>query len=252
MKRWYDDVMSMQSISLASPALATDADEGTPVSVKIRERLLAARKRFNANDNISEFMEPGDLEALLDEVADKMKDVLSSLVIDTARDHNTSNTARRVAKMYLNEVFNGRYVAAPTITEFPNAEHLNELMIVGPITVRSACSHHFCPVIGKIWIGVMPNEHTNVIGLSKYARLAEWIMGRPQIQEEAVVQLADLIQLKTQPDGLAIVMEASHYCMAWRGVKDMDSKMINSVMRGAFLKDASLRREFLSLIPGKG
>ena len=252
MKRWYDDVMSMQSISLASPALATDADEGTPVSVKIRERLLAARKRFNANDNISEFMEPGDLEALLDEVADKMKGVLSSLVIDTARDHNTSNTARRVAKMYLNEVFNGRYVAAPTITEFPNAEHLNELMIVGPITVRSACSHHFCPVIGKIWIGVMPNEHTNVIGLSKYARLAEWIMGRPQIQEEAVVQLADLIQLKTQPDGLAIVMEASHYCMAWRGVKDMDSKMINSVMRGAFLKDASLRREFLSLIPGKG
>ncbi len=242
----------MQSISPASPAIATDADEGTPVSVKIRERLLAARKRFNANDNISEFMEPGDLEALLDEVTDKMKGVLSSLVIDTARDHNTSNTARRVAKMYLNEVFNGRYVAAPTITEFPNAEHLNELMIVGPITVRSACSHHFCPVIGKIWIGVMPNEHTNVIGLSKYARLAEWIMGRPQIQEEAVVQLADLIQLKTQPDGLAIVMEASHYCMAWRGVKDMDSKMINSVMRGAFLKDASLRREFLSLIPGKG
>ena len=138
------------------------------------------------------------------------------------------------------------------ITEFPNAEHLNELMIVGPLTVRSACSHHLCPVIGKIWIGVMPNEHTNVIGLSKYARLAEWVMGRPQIQEEAVVQLADLIQQKTQPDGLAIVMEASHYCMSWRGVKDMDSKMINSVMRGSFLKDPNLRREFLSLIPKRG
>jgi GTP cyclohydrolase I len=229
-----------------------DADEGTPVSVKIRERILAARKRFNANDNIAQFVEPGELELLLDEVEDKMKGVLNSLVIDTETDHNTGNTARRVAKMYLNEVFRGRYVAAPSITEFPNAEHLNELMIVGPITVRSACSHHFCPVIGKIWIGVMPNEHTNVIGLSKYARLAEWIMGRPQIQEEAVVQLADLIQEKTQPDGLAIVMEASHYCMAWRGVKDMDSKMINSVMRGVFLKDANLRREFLSLIPRKG
>ena len=241
--------MLMQS---STPAGATGADEGVPVSVRIRERLLAARKRFNANDNIADFVEPGELERLLDEVEDKMKGVLSSLVIDTVRDHNTDNTARRVAKMYLNEVFKGRYVKAPTITEFPNAEHLNELMIVGPITVRSACSHHFCPVIGKIWIGVMPNEHTNVIGLSKYARLAEWIMGRPQIQEEAVVQLADLIQLKTQPDGLAIVMEASHYCMAWRGVKDMDSKMINSVMRGVFLKDASLRREFLSLIPGKG
>ena len=228
-----------------------DVNHGTPVSVKIRERLLQARKRFHSNDNIAEFVQPGELEALLDEVEVKMRGVLESLVIDTDHDHNTADTARRVAKMYLQEVFKGRYVQAPSITEFPNAEHLNELMIVGPITVRSACSHHFCPVIGKIWIGVLPNEHTNVIGLSKYARLAEWVMGRPQIQEEAVVQLADLIQEKTQPDGLALVMEASHYCMAWRGVKDMDSKMINSVMRGAFLKDPNLRREFLSLIPHK-
>ena len=239
--------MLKKSQSPMNPAESTD--EGTPVSVKIRERLLAARQRFYANDNIADFIEPGELEKLLDEVESKMQHVLDSMIIDTDQDHNTANTARRVAKMYLNEVFKGRYVHAPSITEFPNAEHLNELMIVGPITVRSACSHHFCPVIGKIWIGVMPNEHTNVIGLSKYARLAEWIMGRPQIQEEAVVQLADLIQLKTQPDGLAIVMEASHYCMAWRGVKDMDSKMINSVMRGVFLKDPNLRREFLSLIP---
>ena len=150
----------------------SDSDEGTPVSVKIRERLAAARKRFNANDNIAEFIEPGELEKLLDEVEAKMQGVLDSMVIDTANDHNTGNTARRVAKMYLNEVFKGRYVTAPTITEFPNAEHLNELMIVGPITVRSACSHHLCPVIGKLWIGVMPNEHTNVIGLSRYALLA--------------------------------------------------------------------------------
>jgi GTP cyclohydrolase I len=229
-----------------------DDDEGTPVSVKIRERIKVARKRFNANDNIADFIQPGELELLLDEVEVKMKGVLSSLVIDTEHDHNTDDTARRVAKMYIKEVFQGRYVQAPPITEFPNAEHLNELMIVGPITVRSACSHHFCPIMGKIWIGVLPNEHTNVIGLSKYARLAEWVMGRPQIQEEAVVQLADLIQQKTQPDGLAIVMEASHFCMSWRGVKDVDSKMINSVMRGSFLKDANLRREFLALIPQKG
>ena len=231
------------------PAAADASDEGTPVSVKIRERLQAARRRFNAHDNIADFIEPGELEKLLDEVTAKMEGVLDSMVIDTARDHNTANTARRVAKMYVNEVFKGRYVKPPEITEFPNAERLNELMIVGPITVRSACSHHFCPVIGKLWIGVMPNERTNVIGLSKYARLAEWIMGRPQIQEEAVVQLADLIQQKTKPDGLALVMEATHFCMAWRGVKDMDSKMINSVMRGVFLKDMNLRREFLSLIP---
>lgn len=227
------------------------SSSGTPVSVKIRERLLAARQRFHANDNIANYLQPGDLEALLDEVTEKMQGVLDSLVIDTQNDHNTNNTARRVAKMYVQEVFAGRYAQQPVITEFPNAESLNELMLIGPITVRSACSHHLCPIIGKLWIGIMPNKDTNVIGLSKYARLAEWVMGRPQIQEEAVVQLADLIQKKTRPDGLALVMQASHYCMAWRGVKDMDSRMINSVMRGAFLRNSDLRREFLSLIPLK-
>jgi len=239
--------MTTSSVSKLPP----EADHGVPVSVKIRERLRAAGRRFHANDNIADFIQPGELELLLDEVTTQMSGVLDSLVIDTQNDHNTSDTARRVAKMYLKEVFKGRYSPSPTITEFPNAERLNELMIVGPITVRSACSHHFCPVIGKLWIGVLPNEHTNVIGLSKYARLAEWVMGRPQIQEEAVVQLADLIQEKTQPDGLALVMQATHYCMGWRGVKDLDSKMINSVMRGSFLKDGNLRREFLALIPSK-
>ncbi len=234
-----------------APSNASTPDEGLPVSVKIRERLAAACRRFHANDNIAEFIRPGELEQLLDEVEAKMQGVLDSMVIDTAGDHNTQNTARRVAKMYLNEVFKGRYVHPPAITEFPTAEHLNELTIVGPITVRSACSHHFCPVIGKIWIGVLPNEHTNVIGLSKYARLVDWVMGRPQIQEEAVVQLADLIMEKTQPDGLAIVMEASHFCMSWRGVREMDSKMLNSVMRGVFLTNSTLRREFLALIPGR-
>ena len=220
-----------------------------PASERIRYRLVSADCRHHANDNIAAFVEPGELDELLDEVTERMQGVLESLVIDTTNDHNTNGSARRVARMYLNEVFRGRYQPAPPVTEFPNVTALDELMIVGPITVRSACSHHFCPVIGKVWIGVMPNEHTNVIGLSKYARLAEWVMGRPQIQEEAVIQLADLIMEKTQPDGLAIVMEASHYCMAWRGVKDMDSRMINSVMRGVFLKDAALRREFLALIP---
>ena len=226
-------------------------EEGTPVSVKIRERLQAANKRFHANDNIADFIEPGELELMLDEVQEKMQTVLDSMVIDTTNDHNTRATARRVAKMYVNEVFRGRYVHQPAITEFPNAEHLNELMIVGPITVRSACSHHLCPVMGKIWIGVLPNKNTNVIGLSKYARLVDWIMGRPQIQEEAIIQLADLIMEKTRPDGLAVVMEASHFCMSWRGVREMDSKMLNSVMRGAFLTNNELRREFLSLIASR-
>ncbi len=238
-----------QSLSHAESRSADAA--GRPISQVIRERVLASGQRFHANDNIGEFVQPEELGMLLDEVTVKMQAVLDSLVIDTANDHNTSDTARRVAKMYVQEVFKGRYVQAPAITEFPNAERLNELMIVGPITVRSACSHHFCPIIGKLWVGVMPNKNTNVIGLSKYARLAEWVMNRPQIQEEAVMQLADLIEEKTRPNGLALVMEAEHFCMAWRGVKDMDSRMLNSVMRGVFLKDDTLRKEFLALIPRK-
>jgi GTP cyclohydrolase I len=154
--------------------------------------------------------------------------------------------------MYLREVFHGRYVPAPPVTEFPNASSLNELMIVGPITVRSACSHHFCPIMGRLWIGLMPNEHSNLIGLSKYSRLAEWIMSRPQIQEEAITQMAEVLLDKVRPDGLAVVMEADHFCMHWRGVRDTETKMINSVMRGSFLKDHTLRREFLSLLNLKG
>ena len=236
--------------STQPPAQPGD-EQGVPMSVRIRERIKASQKRFHANDNIAEFLEPGDLDRLLDEVQGKMAGVLSSLVIDTESDHNTQDTARRVAKMYLNEIFRGRYQAAPEVTEFPNVERLNELMIVGPITVRSACSHHLCPIIGRVWIGVMPNEHSNLIGLSKYARLVDWVMSRPQIQEEAVTQVADLLSSRMNPDGLAVVMEADHFCMHWRGVKDMDSKMINSVMRGSFLKDPNLRREFLSLVQAK-
>jgi GTP cyclohydrolase I len=136
----------------------------------------------------------------------------------------------------------------PAITEFPNISRLDELMVIGPLTVRSACSHHLCPIVGKIWIGVLPNEKSNLIGLSKYARITEWIMGRPQIQEEAVIQLADILEDKIKPIGLAVVMDADHLCMQWRGVKDMNSKMLNSVMRGRFLEDTDLRREFLSLL----
>ena len=224
------------------------SEDSKSASQRIRGRLIAKQQRFHANDNISAFIEPGELEELTKEVATKMAGVLESLVIDVEHDHNSRETARRVAKMYVTEVFRGRFVPRPKVTEFPNASHLNELMIMGPVTVRSACSHHLCPIMGRLWIGVMPNEHSDLIGLSKYSRLAEWIMSRPQIQEEAVIQLADLLVDLVKPDGLSVVMEADHFCMHWRGVKDNASKMTNSVMRGVFLKDGALRREFLSLI----
>ncbi len=218
------------------------------ISEVIRLRLKANNVRFHANDNIAAHIEPGELEGLIDEVSEKVQALLESLVIDTENDHNTRNTSRRVAKMYVNEVFNGRYVAPPPLTDFPNISRLNELMIIGPISVRSACSHHLCPIMGRIWIGVLPDQDSALVGLSKYARLTEWVMSRPQIQEEAVVELANMLEQKLKPAGLAVVMEADHFCMQWRGVKDNDSKMINSVMRGDFLENSNLRREFLSLI----
>ena len=231
-----------------APQKSTNDDVGLPLSTVIRRRIKAQNARFHANDNISAFIKPGELEILVEEVAQKMQAVLESLVIDTESDHNTKGTSRRVAKMYLQEVFNGRYVEQPVLTKFPNVSRLNELMIIGPITVRSACSHHLCPIMGRIWIGVLPSKDSALIGLSKYSRLTEWVMCRPQIQEEAVVELADMLEKKIKPEGVAVVMDADHFCMQWRGVKDLDSKMINSVMRGAFLKDPNLRREFLSLL----
>jgi GTP cyclohydrolase I len=228
----------------ADPALFTE------VSDRIRARIQAAGRRFHANDNIADFIDgEAELDALEDEITAKMQAVLETLVIDTQSDHNTHGTARRVARMFLHEVFKGRYHAMPSVTEFPNAEHLNELMIVGPITVRSACSHHLVPILGKLWIGVLPSEQSNLIGLSKFSRIADWIMSRPQIQEEAVMQLADLLEARLQPDGLALVLEADHYCTQWRGVKD-ESHMTNSVMRGAFLTNPESRKEFLQLIKG--
>ena len=231
----------------ASVDVDTDLTTGVPLSVKIRQRLKAADQRFFANDNIAGYLNEGELEGLVAEVQDKMVGVLESLVIDIENDHNTQDTARRVAKMFVREVFAGRYSSMPEVTAFPNATHLNELMIVGPLTVRSACSHHLCPIMGRLWIGVMPNADSNLVGLSKFARIADWIMSRPQIQEEAIAALANVLEEQIRPDGLAVVMEANHFCMQWRGVKDADAKMTNSVMRGSFLTDPTLRREFLSL-----
>ena len=218
------------------------------MSEVIRSRVLAAGARFHANDNIAEFIaSDAERDALRVEVTGHVEAMLRALVIDTESDHNTRDTARRVAKLYLDEVFAGRYRRSLSITEFPNIEKLSELIVVGPITVRSACSHHLCPIMGKLWIGMLPAADSNLVGLSKFARLAEWIMNRPQIQEEAVKTLADEIERRLVPDGLALVMEAEHFCTQWRGIKD-NSRMVSSVMRGSFLTDATLRREFLGLI----
>lgn len=212
------------------------------------QAMQAAGVRAYANDNLSGYLKAPDLELVEDDVIDAVRHLMSALLIDTGNDHNTRDTAARVAKMYVHEVMRGRFYPEPNITEFPNALELDELYVTGPITVRSMCSHHLVPIVGHAWIGIVPGKDS-VIGLSKFNRLVEWIFARPQIQEEASIQLADIIEAKCKPKGLAVVVKATHMCMTWRGVKEsMDASMTTSVMRGVLRSDPAARSEFLSLL----
>ena len=224
----------------------TDINILNSVSARIRDRIKSDGGSFLANDNISEYIKPGELIELGVEVADRVRDLLETLVIDVENDHNTRETAERVSRMYINEVFKGRYHEQPKVTSFPNAKKLDEIYTVGPMTVRSACSHHFVPIIGNVWIGIKPGAR--VIGLSKFSRVADWVFSRPHIQEEAVMILADEIEKLCEPQGLGIIIKAEHYCMKLRGVKEPQCSMVNSVVRGDFRHDPSLKQEFFELV----
>jgi len=184
--------------------------------------------------------------AIKKEVEIAFDGVLAALRIDTEHDHNTRETAKRVARMYVDEIFRGRFHPMPKVTEFPNVKKLDEIYTTGPITIRSACSHHMVPITGIAYIGVIPNN--KLIGLSKFNRLTEWVMSRPQIQEEAAVQLTDLIESLINPRGLAVVIRAKHMCLTLRGVREQDCEMTTSIMRGIFRESNTSRNEFLQLI----
>src|SRR5258706_6112620 len=138
----------------------------TTISAQTLTRLEAAGQRYRANDNIAAFIEPGELDALTEEVAQRVTEVLRGLVIDTDNDHNTRETGARVARMYMTELFAGRYLPAPDLTAFPNVTSYDELYLVGPITIRSTCAHHLQNIRGNCWIGIYPGK--NVLGLSKF------------------------------------------------------------------------------------
>jgi len=221
----------------------------TQMSDKIRKRIEEAGDGFFSNENISEHIHgDNELELLQEEVQDKMEDLLRSLVIDTENDHNTEETAKRVAKMFVKETFNGRYAAKPRVTSFPNASGYDQLYLTGPISIRSTCAHHMQNIVGKCWIGVFPGKE--VIGLSKFNRIVDWVASRPQIQEEMTQQIADEIQEITKAEGIAIVLKAEHHCMSHRGVKEHESDMTTSIMRGKFREDPELKKEFLKLLGG--
>ena len=215
-------------------------------SDKIRKKMQAANAKFFCNDNISEYMEQDDLAHLIDEVTESMQKVLESLVIDTSNDHNTKDTAHRVAKMMVTETFAGRFLPPPKITAFPNVTEYDQVYVTGPISIRSTCAHHLQPINGRAYVGVFPGR--NVIGLSKFNRMIDWVASRPQIQEEMTIQIADLIERETEAEGIAVLVQAEHGCMTNRGVKEPESDMTTSVMRGAFRDHPHLKQEFFNII----
>lgn len=216
------------------------------ISEIIRNRFEEQGIKYFSNDSIAEYITEEEKAQLLEEVTENMEKVLQSLVIDTKRDHNTQDTARRVAKMFIKETFSGRYETKPKITTFPNVLEYDQLYVTGPITIRSVCAHHFQNIVGKAYVGIFPGE--KVIGLSKFNRLIDWIASRPQIQEEMTIQIAKAIEEETQALGVGIIIRAEHMCMTARGVKEHESDMTTSIMLGKFREDPSLKAELLSLI----
>lgn len=199
-----------------------------------------------SNSNLSSELSEKDIEEIYRNAKEKLEELLKILLIDTENDHNTAETAKRVAKMFVYEIFRGRYYPKPEVTTFPNYLSYDELYITGPITVRSTCAHHFMPIVGKCFIGIFPGKE--VIGLSKFNRLVDWICSRPQIQEEMTIQIADEIENQTKADGVAVIVKATHFCLTHRGFKEHENIMTTSVMRGKFREDPNLKNEFLTLI----
>ena len=215
-----------------------------PTSQRIRQRLENARHRYHSNDNIADYIQDGELDELQQEVALKLEEVLQSLVIDTIHDHNTQDTANRVAKMFIKETFSGRYRPVPKVTAFPNMGY-KSLYTTGPISIRSTCAHHFQNIVGRCWVGIVPEKE--VIGLSKFNRIVHHIAERPQIQEEMTTQIADALKKYAKTEHIAVVVKAEHHCMTMRGVREHESDMTTAIMLGAFKDDPALRQEFYDL-----
>ena len=215
-------------------------------SDELRRRMTTIKHKHFANDSIYAYLDPGDVDKIEFEVADAFEDVLQALVINTKDDHNTKETARRVAKMFVHEIFRGRYYPPPEVTSFPNAKEYDQIYVSGPMSINSTCAHHFQPITGNAYVGIFPGK--KVIGLSKFNRMVDWIASRPQIQEEMTEQIADMIEKETEAKGVAVVIKAEHFCMTARGVKEHESEMMTSVVRGMFRDEPATKAEFFSLL----
>ena len=217
------------------------------LSQVLREQMQARGRRFWANDNVSEYMSEAVKEKLIEEAAVAFEGVLDALLIDRETDPNSKGTARRLAKMYFNEVMAGRYEAPPDCTAFPNdsAERYDGMLVVRS-ELRSMCSHHHQPVNGVAYIGIIAAN--KLIGLSKYTRIAQWCARRGTLQEELCIDIAREIMAATASQDVGVYIQATHGCCENRGIMAHSSLTQTTVLKGAFKDDASVKKEFMDNI----
>lgn len=205
---------------------------------------------YLASNSLGNYLSDKSRETLKKEVEEAFNNLLKALLIDVKNDHNTNETAKRVSKMFIDEIFSGRYHEEPTITAFPNVEingnHYDGMYVTGPIPIRSTCAHHFQNITGKCWIGVFPNKDS-FLGLSKFARLVDHIASRPSIQEEMSLMIADAVSEKTNTEDVAIFIQGEHHCMSHRGVRVHGAQFTTPIMRGVFTKNR-IKQEFYNII----
>ena len=226
---------------------AVNPDDGRPLHQVIRERMIAGKKRFWAGDNISDFISERDKKKLIDEATEAFESVLDTLLIDRTYDPNSHGTARRLAKMYYNEIMAGRYEPAPDATAFPNdSEDRYEGMLVVRSELRSMCSHHHQPVSGVAYIGIIAAN--KLIGLSKYTRIAQWCARRGTLQEELCNDIAREISRATDSENVGVYIQAVHGCCENRGIMAHSSLTQTTVLKGVFQKDPATKKEFMDNI----
>ena len=216
-------------------------------SDRIRQRIKAAGARFNANDNISEYIQEGEVDELINELNVRFDAVLDSLVIDRENDPNSHDTGRRLAKMYVKELMSGRYVVPPKATAFPNdSADRYEGMLVVRSELRSMCSHHHQPVAGVAYIGIIAAKKLS--GLSKYTRIAQWCARRGTLQEELCNDIAREIMKATGSEDVGVYIQATHGCCENRGIMAHSSLTQTTVLKGAFYEDQGTKKEFFDNI----
>jgi GTP cyclohydrolase I len=215
-------------------------------AVSANASLHRLRRPRLANESVVGALDAAERATMIGAASIKLEELFDILQVDHRNDHNTRDTPKRVAKMFVEEIMHGRYCDPPEITEFENAQGFDELIVTGPIDVRSTCAHHLMPFYGQAFIGILPAPDGRIIGLSKYDRVVEYFASRLQIQEELVKQIGNYLVEKTAPCGLAVRISAVHMCKTQRGVRASHrGRMVSSSYWGALAENTVLKSEFL-------